>query len=319
MNQKAFPSKSSPNSTENQISPIPAAIGQGSMETVYSNSGIRMIVSDYKLHEPATVKIDYTESCYGFGFCLSGSIKADLPCFKNTIHIQRGQSGFFNFPKLEPYSTNIHSERVIRVLIFIKPDLISQFAETDAQQLPSILLTDGKSAPSRCVDTITPPMRAALHQIFNCTYQGISKQLYIEGKALELIAHKIEQMSSYPKGTMRKKKLTPDEIERVRHAATLLALDLENPPNVTELSSKVGMCRSKLFVCFQEVFGVPPFGYLHQRRMEMAEYLLKSGEINVTQAACAVGYSSLSHFTKAFKRHFGVLPGKCFETISICS
>jgi AraC-like DNA-binding protein len=33
------------------------------------------------------------------------------------------------------------------------------------------------------------------------------------------------------------------------------------------------------------------------------------GDMNVSEIARAVGYSSLSHFVNEFKRHFGVTPG----------
>jgi AraC-like DNA-binding protein len=35
--------------------------------------------------------------------------------------------------------------------------------------------------------------------------------------------------------------------------------------------------------------------------------------MNVTEVAYAVGYLSLSHFTKVFAGHFGILPGQCLK------
>jgi AraC-like DNA-binding protein len=48
--------------------------------------------------------------------------------------------------------------------------------------------------------------------------------------------------------------------------------------------------------------------YLGNLRLERAAELLRSGRLNVTEAATAVGYSSLSHFSKAFAEMFGVSP-----------
>jgi AraC-like DNA-binding protein len=47
-------------------------------------------------------------------------------------------------------------------------------------------------------------------------------------------------------------------------------------------------------------------GFLRNLRLERAAELLRSGRSNVTEAAIAVGYSSLSHFSKAFAEMFGV-------------
>ena len=43
--------------------------------------------------------------------------------------------------------------------------------------------------------------------------------------------------------------------------------------------------------------------------MERAAELLKRGACNVTEAAFAVGYSSLGHFSTAFHETFGCCPG----------
>ena len=49
--------------------------------------------------------------------------------------------------------------------------------------------------------------------------------------------------------------------------------------------------------------------YLRQLRLERAAQLLREGRCNVTEAAMEVGYSSLSHFSKAFWEAYGCCPG----------
>jgi AraC-like DNA-binding protein len=48
--------------------------------------------------------------------------------------------------------------------------------------------------------------------------------------------------------------------------------------------------------------------YLRNVRLEHAATLLKSGTHNVTEAAMAVGYSSLSYFSRAFVKMFDTCP-----------
>ncbi len=48
---------------------------------------------------------------------------------------------------------------------------------------------------------------------------------------------------------------------------------------------------------------------LRLKRVEKAAELLRSGTVRVTDAAMAVGYSSLSSFNKAFVERFGCCPG----------
>ena len=79
---------------------------------------------------------------------------------------------------------------------------------------------------------------------------------------------------------------------------------------MAEVARSVGMCRTKLYDYFRMVYGITPFDYLRNKRLETAVTLLNEGKVNVTQASYAVGYASLSHFSKTFKEHFGFSPGK---------
>jgi AraC-like DNA-binding protein len=76
------------------------------------------------------------------------------------------------------------------------------------------------------------------------------------------------------------------------------------------LAGQAGVSVSKLKLLFHRVCGVPPFGYLRRVRMEKARELLIYSRMNVTEVALEVGYTSLSHFSKAFTAHYGMSPSQ---------
>ncbi|MBV8472562.1 MAG: AraC family transcriptional regulator, partial [Hyphomicrobiales bacterium] len=82
-----------------------------------------------------------------------------------------------------------------------------------------------------------------------------------------------------------------------------------HPWGLDELARKVGMSRTSFAVRFREVMGVPPLTYLTNWRMHLAKRELRAGA-SITAAASAVGYTSESAFSGAFKRAIGVAPGK---------
>lgn len=61
---------------------------------------------------------------------------------------------------------------------------------------------------------------------------------------------------------------------------------------------------------FRAVTGLPPHRYLRRARLERAEQLLAGGDTTVTAIAHQVGFSSVSHFIAAFRRHTGTTPGQ---------
>ena len=97
--------------------------------------------------------------------------------------------------------------------------------------------------------------------------------------------------------------------ERVEQACAILARDLENPPSLEMLAVEVGCGAFHLSRMFSQQVGQTVPQFLRQLRLERAAQLLREGRCNVTEAAMAVGYSSLSHFSKAFWEAYGCCPG----------
>ncbi len=83
---------------------------------------------------------------------------------------------------------------------------------------------------------------------------------------------------------------------------------MANPPTILDLSHRVGLNHNQLTEGFRQMFGQTPFEYLRILRLEKARKLLTDHTCNVTEAAYEVGFSSPSHFTKNFRRAFGITP-----------
>jgi AraC-like DNA-binding protein len=71
-----------------------------------------------------------------------------------------------------------------------------------------------------------------------------------------------------------------------------------------------GINEFKLKKGFKETFGVTAFGYLADVRLGLAKDDILAGRRSATEIAFALGYSSLAHFSHAFKKKFGVSPNQ---------
>jgi len=93
-------------------------------------------------------------------------------------------------------------------------------------------------------------------------------------------------------------------------ALALMHRQPERPWTVAELAERVAMSRSAFAAAFVHVLGRPPLQYLRQHRMELAGRLLRNPSLGLKEVAQRVGYDSVSAFNSAFKRSWGVAPGR---------
>lgn len=78
--------------------------------------------------------------------------------------------------------------------------------------------------------------------------------------------------------------------------------------SVLQLSEEVGISRVHLNRKMKEKYGVSPSNFIKSFRLKQAAYLLMDKNVNVSEVAYKVGFSSHSYFTTAFKEHFGMNP-----------
>jgi AraC-like DNA-binding protein len=157
--------------------------------------------------------------------------------------------------------------------------------------------------------SVPPAVDMAIYQVLNCPFTWPSNKLYLESKVLEIISYTLAQLINLNTKSKHAFKFKSGDVERVHHARDLISQDIQNPPKLKELAKRVGLPHPKLNSCFRTLYGTTVYGYIREMRLNRAKLLLNQGNMNVTEVALEVGYSSLSHFARAFKDCFGTLPG----------
>jgi CheY-like chemotaxis protein len=95
-------------------------------------------------------------------------------------------------------------------------------------------------------------------------------------------------------------------VARVRDA---IEANLGEPGfGVAELARAVFQDRSHLYRRIQSLFGESPSDLIRRLRLERAAALLMSASGNVGEVAYAVGFASVSHFTKCFREAYDMTP-----------
>lgn len=157
------------------------------------------------------------------------------------------------------------------------------------------------------VQPLTAPLRKYVETLRAPEAAGPARKVWYQAKAVELMAHLFFAATEITAPVSTRQK----EVARVRveRAMDILTQRLAEPPSLEELGRLIGCSPYHLSRTFSKEMGMTIPQYLRQVRMERAAELLKSGRANVTEAALAVGYSSLSHFSQAFCETIGCCPG----------
>lgn len=145
------------------------------------------------------------------------------------------------------------------------------------------------------VQFVDPPVPAPAHETW-----------YL-GRVLEILAQTLfPEEDPAELFCQRHQRTNRERIERVRY---LIERDLENPPSLEMLAGEVACSPFYLSRIFAQETGASIPRFLRLKRIEKAAELIRTGRMNVTEAALTVGYASLSAFNKAFVEQMGCCPG----------
>lgn len=282
----------------------PPELGQGFRRDINLHEGIELAHDNYRLHNNLIRQFETHQHPIQYGFCLAGAFKC------RGDEVNPGQYWFCGSGLASGGFEKRSAGQRLQINIHITPELCQSFIGTTGQIAPELLhlFREPHQEYQYRYGKITPVMRLALQQILHCPYQGVTKQIYLESKVLELLALMVEQEIEFQQGKTQTPPLKLDDLERIYQARKFLLQRLDNPPSLIDLARQVGLNDYALKRGFQQVFGRTVFGYLHDYRLKQAQQLLVTSEMKVTEVADAIGFESRSYFAAAFRKKFGVSP-----------
>lgn len=133
-----------------------------------------------------------------------------------------------------------------------------------------------------------------------------------------LLAQRRQQQNEFKQNAEAEAKdvtIPPADEDFLNKALRFVEKNMDNSEySVDELSDDMAMSRATLFRKMRSVIGMSPTDFIRNTRLKRAAQLITEGRLSVTEIAYSVGYSSPGHFTKSFKKEFGVLPTQYHKT-----
>ncbi|WP_245902248.1 AraC family transcriptional regulator [Gracilibacillus dipsosauri] len=116
-------------------------------------------------------------------------------------------------------------------------------------------------------------------------------------------------------GTLKHFALVGSQYQRIAKVVELLNHEYRKPLKVEELAKEARMSSSSLYHYFKEATGMSPIQYQKQIRLQEARRLLLTENLEAAEAAFQVGYESPSHFSREYRRKFGLSPKRDLKRI----
>ena len=111
-----------------------------------------------------------------------------------------------------------------------------------------------------------------------------------------------------PSAALLRQAVSKSDTDRIHRAIAFIEGNAERPLTVAEIARHVAMSPSHFAHRFRDAASVSPMRYQKHVQMARARELLLAAESRVGDVASRVGYASPAHFTRDFKRHFGLPP-----------
>lgn len=181
----------------------PAQIGQGVFRKFDIREGFSLFVTDCRIRETWLFEHEESDSpdYLMFGFFLSGHSSSRYESLPESLELRGGQQGIFFFP-LNRGMSRVRHESPLRHLSFRLSLEQAHFYFGDSlRQAPTALHNAiGRHGRDSFVHVreINQQMEQALSQVLHCPYQGMTRRLFLESRALELLAYQLEQLPPAP-------------------------------------------------------------------------------------------------------------------------
>ena len=93
--------------------------------------------------------------------------------------------------------------------------------------------------------------------------------------------------------------------------------NLDQPITIARIAGTIHQSKSSLKRKFIATYGYTVYEFIQYERIKKATILFRTGDYKITEAANAVGYTNIFHFSKAFCKHVGCKPKEYLKALGL--
>lgn len=188
--------------------------------------------------------------------------------------------------------------------IFVIPPYQETYYEASAKK-PWHYIWIGFTTEETLPDLLSQPVISCpeagelFNEMLSCSNMDNGKSAFLSGCLWKLMSLLWEQRPQ-----------SPDYVDQ---ALSCIHSEYTHRITIQEIADQLGLDRSYFCSLFTQRMGIPPSQYLIQLRLTKAAELMTVHKVKPSVAAASVGYEDLFHFSKIFKKYYGMSPKHYIE------
>ncbi|MBD0401408.1 AraC family transcriptional regulator [Flammeovirga sp. EKP202] len=144
-----------------------------------------------------------------------------------------------------------------------------------------------------------------IRSVFDIRKDKLLRKPLFLSKAFEILGRLNSKMTEQETLSQN---LHPQDLELMLDLKVKLLEDYTIQPNLDNIASDLGMSKSKLQRSFKSVFNTSILKYFNTQRLEEARRKIEFTDDSLSYISYDLGFNDISHFSTAFRKHFGVAP-----------
>ncbi len=132
---------------------------------------------------------------------------------------------------------------------------------------------------------------------------------------LSLVLLRLKRLSDAPADTLRSTHCITNENEIIRRAQQYISTHVRSRLTVPLVAQNTDVSTSYLTALFHKHLQISPGEYIRRIKLQESKQMIREGNMNFTEIAQALQYSTIHHFSRQFKEKFGITPSQYAKSI----
>ncbi|RAR47622.1 helix-turn-helix domain-containing protein [Flavobacterium lacus] len=247
-------------------------------------------------------------NCIHFGYCSKGELLQNFNKKNKKERVGQFQTGIFlNKNKKNTYF-HFKKDRVNKVSI-ISLDASNVSDIELYNQLKNKFFNCPEVQQYSYIGSFNVKIAKKIEELHAIEQNGLIRSLMINSNvflilALEIEQHKADELNDESQCTS----LTKSNMEAIKEISHFIRKNPEINYTLKYLSRKSGLAPLKLQQGFKVLHDRTVSDYIRNVRVEVAENLIRTTELNISEIVYSVGLTSRSYFSKIFKEKYNCSP-----------